>query len=105
GSGFGIQEFICENPCQSVAKIFSRLRPMLFYEIVNAARLYKGSARLINTRPKVHIVATLNGVLSECRAIRHHFAEPRLDLNAFRDQFFKPMSLFRSQIVRDQPGL
>jgi len=81
-----------------VAKNLS-LAPVLLHEIANTTRLLKSSSRLIETWPKVHIVATLNGVLSECYAIRHHFAESRLDLNASRDQFFKPMSLFRSQIV------
>ena len=78
---------------------------MVLHEIANTARLLKGSSRLIETWPKVYIVATLNGVLSKCRAIGHHFAEQRLNLNAFRDQLLKLMSLLRSQIVRDQPGL
>src|SRR2546421_6524363 len=99
--GSGIQE---SNLCQSVAKNLS-LAPVLLHEIANTTRLRKSSSRLIETWPKVHIVATLNGILSECYAIRHHFAEQRLNLNALRDQFFKPMSLLRSQIVRDQPGL
>src|SRR5205823_6849236 len=88
----GFRNQICENLCQSVAKNLS-LAPVLLHEIANTTRLLKSSSRLIETWPKVHIVATLNGVLSECYAIRHHFAESRLDLNASRDQFFKPMSL------------
>src|SRR5437667_9706191 len=92
-----VQEFrnqICENLCQSVAKNLS-LAPALLHEIANTTRLLKSSSRLIETWPKVHILATLNGVLSERYAIRHHFAEPRLDLNAWRERFVKAMSLFR----------
>src|SRR6266513_5050048 len=91
--------------CVNRWRKFFHSAPVLLHEIANTARLLKGSSRLIETWPKVHIVATLNGVLSECRAIGQHFAEQRLNLNAFRDQFLKLMRPLRSQIVRDQPGL
>src|SRR5256885_277553 len=83
----------------------SILGPMVFEELVNAARLFERGTSLIDAGPEIGVVAAFDGVGRECSGLARKFAKAWLGLRAQLDQLLELVSLWRFHIVSDQPSL